>query len=153
VTAALLLFALAQPASAQTTDQLTLSNNFFVTGDYVVGGVGLRGLGDSSGFAKGTITIPDPVQPNATAVPPGANIVAAYLYWETVEKSQSALAGEQGSFGPVNADGSVTSYPITGSPLGNLNAPTSWSAGGCAGANNGTTTLRTYRADVRPLFR
>jgi hypothetical protein len=158
ITAALLLFALtfalalAEPASAQTTDQLTLSNNFFVTGDYVVGGVGLRGLGDVSGFAKGTITIPDPAQPNSTSVPPGADIVAAYLYWETVEKSQSNSAGQHGFFGYVNGDGSVRSYPITGNVLGNLNAPTSWSAGGCAGANNGTTTLRAYRTDVRPFL-
>src|SRR5438045_8598336 len=73
-----LMSALAQPASAQTTNQLTLANNFFVTGDYVVGGVGLRGLGDASGFAKGTISIPDSLnQPNATSVPAGSDIVPA----------------------------------------------------------------------------
>src|SRR5579862_1392915 len=63
---------------------LSLSNNYLVTGDYVVGGVGLRGLG-VGGFAKGTITIPDP-KAYATSVAPqqvpaGADIVAAYLYW------------------------------------------------------------------------
>src|SRR5438477_3383510 len=159
VTAALMLLfglmsALAQPASAQTTNQLTLANNFFVTGDYVVGGVGLRGLGDASGFAKGTISIPDSLnQPNATSVPAGADIVAAYLYWETVEKSQSASAGKTGFFGALNADGTVrSSYPITGNVLGNPNAPSSWSNGGCAGSNNGATTLRAYRTDVRPYL-
>jgi uncharacterized membrane protein YgcG len=133
-----LTFALAQPASAQ----LALSNNYFVTGDYVVGGVGLRGLG-VNGVATGTINVPDKNSVPATGVPAGADIVAAYLYWETVEKSQSASAGQQGSF---------NGYAITGTQLGNPNAPTSWSSGGCSGSSNGTATMRMYRADVRPYL-
>src|SRR5579863_8107448 len=43
---------------------LTLFKNYFVTGDYVVGGVGLRGEG-VGGFATGTISIPDAVQTKA----------------------------------------------------------------------------------------
>src|SRR5882672_11340151 len=39
----LFAFGFAQTAFAQST--LTLSSNHFVTGNYVVGGVGLRGLG------------------------------------------------------------------------------------------------------------
>jgi hypothetical protein len=76
-------------------------------------------------------------------VPPGADIVAAYLYWATVEKSQSAFVGQTGFF---------NGYPIVGTILGNPNAPTSWSSGGCSGSSNGATTMRTYRADVRPYF-
>lgn len=127
---------------AQTTPPLNFFRNYFVTGDYVVGGVGLRGLG-VNGIATGTINIPDSKQHNATSVPAGAGIVAAFLYWQTVEKSQSAFAGQNGSF---------NGYTITGTVLGNPNAPVSWSAGGCAGSSNGTTTLRTYRADVRPYL-
>jgi hypothetical protein len=139
----LLAFGFAQPASAQNApNQLTLSNNYFVTGDYVVGGVGLRGLG-VNGVATGTIKIPDANSVPATGVPPGADIVAAFLYWETVEKTQSAFAGQQGFF---------RGYPVTGSILGNPNAPTSWSSGGCSGSSNGTTTMRAYRADVRPFL-
>ena len=119
-------FAQAQP--------LDFYKNYFVTGDYVVGGVGLRGLG-VNGFAFGNITI--------SAIPAGADVVAAFLYWQTVEKSKSAFAGQSGFF---------NSHGITGSILGNLNAPVSWSAGGCAGSSQGTTTLRTYRADVRPFL-
>lgn len=138
------VFGLAQPAPAQnTTNQLQLSNNYFVTGDYVVGGVGLRGLGDMTGFATGTINIPDVNSVPAAGVPAGADIVAAFLYWETVEKTQSAFAGQQGFF---------NGFPITGTILGNPNAPTSWSSGGCGGSSNGTTTLRAYRADVRPFL-
>ena len=139
----LLVFGFAQLASAQNaTNQLKLSNNYFVTGDYVVGGVGLRGLG-VNGVATGTIQIPDANSVPATGVPNGAYIVAAFLYWETVEKSQSAFAGQQGFF---------NGYAITGDILGNPNAPTSWSSGGCTGASGGATTMRAYRADVRPYL-
>ncbi len=139
----LLVFGFAQTGLAQTTNLLTPSNNYFVTGDYVVGGVGLRGLGDATGFAKGTIAIPDLMQPNSAAVPTGADIVAAYLYWETVESSQSVMAGQNGFF---------NGYAITGAILGNPNAPTSWSTGGCSGSSNGSKTMRAYRADVRPFL-
>ena len=36
--------------------------------------------------------------------------------------------------------------------LGNPNAPVSWSAGGCVGSLQGSKTMRTYRADVRPFL-
>ncbi len=140
----------AQTASAQTTPPLNLFNNYFITGDYVVGGVGLRGAGDSTGIAHGTISIPDSVQAQATGVPSpgvpaGANIVAAFLYWETVEKNKSTEAGKNGFF---------NGQPITGVVLGNNTAPPGWSSGGCTGSSGGnsTTTLRGYRADVRPLL-
>ena len=142
----LLAFGFAQTGSAQTPLPLGLSNNYMLTGDYVVGGVGLRGLGDSSGFATGTITIPDP-QAYATnmplqQVPAGADVVAAYLYWETVESS-GTFAGQNGFF---------QGYPITGVTLGNPNAPVSWSSGGCAGSSQGSKTMVGYRADVSNLI-
>jgi len=137
----------AQNGFAQTPTPLPLGleNNYMVTGDYVVGGVGLRGLGDGSGFASGTITIPDPAAyaPNlAQQVPPGADIVAAFLYWQTVESS-GTFTGKNGFFG---------GYPITGATLGNPNAPTSWSSGGCSGGAQGSKTIVTYRADVSNLI-
>ena len=92
-------FGVAQRAAGQSLQPF---KNYFVTGDYVVGGVGLRGLGDGTGFATGTITIPDPKTP-AMSVPDGADVVAAFLYWQTVEKSQSAFAGQNGF---------VNGYPI-----------------------------------------
>src|SRR5215475_3817662 len=73
----------AHPSLAQNSNQLALANNYFVTGDYVIGGVGLRGSG-VNGIATGQIQIPDPAQPNSTSVPAGADVVAAFLYWETV---------------------------------------------------------------------
>lgn len=141
---------LAPAARCQTATPLGLSNNYMVTGDYVVGGVGLRGLGDASGFASGTITIPDPAayatNVPSQQVPPGADIVAAFLYWETVESS-GTFAGQNGFFGT-----SSSTSPITGTILGNPNAPTSWSSGGCSGGAQGSKTIVTYRADVSNLI-
>lgn len=152
--ATLFLFAqttMAQSAAAQPcSTPLCLSNNYFVTGDYVVGGVGLRGLG-VNGLATRRINIPDQVQPNATKVPDGADIVAAFLYWQTVESSQTSFAGQNGFFGPV-VNGQPFLYPIQGAILGNPNAPVSWSSGGCSGSSQGSKTIRTYRADVRPFL-
>src|ERR1700757_3176334 len=139
-------FGFAQAGFAQTALPLGLSNNYMVTGDYVVGGVGLRGLGDGSGYATGTISIPDPAAYSTNVplqqVPAGADIVAAFLYWETVESS-GTFAGKNGFF---------RGYPITGTALGNPNAPVSWSSGGCAGSSQGSKTMVGYRADVSNLM-
>ena len=128
------------------TNPLNLFQNYFVTGDYVVAGW-VKGAPDGSGFAPGTISVPDTLQPVQngvpTTVPKGADVVAAYLYWATVESNQSSFAGQSGYF---------NGYAITGAVLGNPNAPTSWSAGGCSGASKGSKTMRTYRADVRPYL-
>ena len=128
------------------TNPLNIFQNYFVTGDYIVAGW-VKGAPDGSGYAPGTISVPDTLQPVQngllTTVPEGADIVAAYLYWATVESNQSSFAGQSGYF---------NGYAITGTVLGNPNAPTSWSAGGCSGASNGSKTMRTYRADVRPYL-
>jgi len=128
------------------TNPLNIFQNYFVTGDYVVAGW-VEKAPDGSGFAPGTISIPDALQPTQngvpTTVPKGADIVAAYLYWATVEGSQSSFAGQQAYF---------NGYAISGSVLGNPNAPTSWSAGGCSGSSQGSKTMRTYRADVHPYL-
>ena len=74
--------------------------NYFVTGDYVVGG--WVEASSVNGFATGTISIPDPKQPNAGSLPAGADIVAAYLYWGTVEGSQSSFAAQHLRSHPQN---------------------------------------------------
>src|SRR5690348_15674201 len=104
---ALVLFACFGAVQQAAGQSLQPFKNYFVTGDYVVGGVGLRGLG-SGGFATGTINIPDKNTPTMS-VPDGADVVAAFLYWQTVEKSQSALAGQSGFF---------NGFPISGNILG-----------------------------------
>src|SRR6266567_2887717 len=144
----LLAFGFAQTALAQTaTNPLgpVPSANYFVTGDYVVGGVGLRGLGSTAtNLATGTINIPDQTSVPSTGVPAGADIVAAFLYWQTVESTnKGAITGQHGFF---------NGYAITGTALGNPNAPTGWSSGGCSGSAQGSKTMVTYRADVRPFL-
>lgn len=136
-----------QSAAEQNgVNPLTIFQNYFVTGDYVVAGWE-KGAPDGSGYAPGTISFPDKRQPAQngvpTSVPKGADIVAAYLYWATVESGQSSFVGQNGFF---------NGYAITGTVLGNPNAPTSWSAGGCSGSANGSKTMRTYRADVHPYL-
>jgi hypothetical protein len=145
----LFVFGFAQTGRAQTTTNPLGASPFkeyFVTGDYVVAGW-VKGAPDFSGFAPGTISIPDTLQPTQngvpTTVPVGADIVAAYLYWETVEGNQSTFAGQNGFF---------NGYAISGDKIGNLNAPTSWAPGGCSGSNQGSKTIRAYRADVRPYL-
>jgi hypothetical protein len=145
--ALVLLTGLVQSGFAQTgTSPLNLFKNYFVTGDYVVAGW-VEGSPDGSGYATGSISIPDLKQPSQngvpTTVPKGADIVAAYLYWATVESNQSSFAGQQAYF---------NGYSITGTVLGNPNAPVSWSAGGCSGSAQGSKTMRTYRADVHPYL-
>src|SRR6266496_2692527 len=128
------------------TNQLGLFKNYFVTGDYVVAGW-VEGAPDGTGFAPGTIGIPDPKNPAQgglpTTVPKGADIVAAYLYWGTVEGNSSTFKGQQAFF---------NGYSITGTILVSPNGTVSWSSGGCIGSSQGSKTMRIYRADVRPYM-
>src|SRR5437870_8975122 len=75
---------------AQAADALNFFKNYFITGDYVVGGVGLRGTG-VNGFATGTINMTN------AAVPQGAEVLGAFLYWETVETTNLLGAGAKGA--------------------------------------------------------
>src|SRR5215469_7858250 len=140
-----LLLGFAQIASAQAPTPLPLSldNNYMVTGDYVVAGWTRNTT--IGGTSTGTITIPD-AQAYATnaplqQVPAGADIVAAFLYWGTVENT-GVHSGQNGSF---------NGYPISGTVLGNPKAPVSWSSGGCNGGS-GSKTMVTYRAEVSALL-
>ena len=107
-------------------NQLSLENNYFVTGDYAAAGVTLRGTG-VSGIATGTITIPSGT--GSQMVPTGADIIDAFLYWETVENTPS----------PSSTNGTFLGYPITGQQIGSDQPYTDGSLSG---------TLRVYRADV-----
>jgi len=100
--ALVLIFGFVQLGIAQNPN-FKIFKNFFVTGDYVVAGW-VQGASDASGYAPGVISIPDNVQAPylqsgvPASVPKGADIVAAYLYWATVEGSQNTLAGQTAFF-------------------------------------------------------
>ncbi|HMG86783.1 MAG TPA: choice-of-anchor D domain-containing protein [Terracidiphilus sp.] len=114
------------PVTTGTPNPLTLQNNYFVTGDYVAAGVTLRGTG-TGGIATGNINIPN------QGVPDGADIIEAFLYWETIESTPTASGGS----------GTFDKFPITGQQIGtDLPNPD--------GSGNGT--LRVYRADVNAYF-
>jgi len=145
----ILLLAATENGFAQTPP-LNIFTNYLVTGDYVVGGWVENPNLFANGMATGTIAIPDCTQYQAlgqpcpaSVVPQGADIVAAYLYWATVEGNQTTFAGQQAFF---------NGYQIVGTVLGNPNSPTTWSAGGCTGNSQGSKTMRMYRADVRPYL-
>ena len=129
--------------SGQAADALKFFKNYFITGDYVVGGVGLRGQGanDSAtaaivgsgvtSFATGTI--------HMSGVPAGADIVAAYLYWEAIRGSSvdpATLAG-----------GTFRGNKIVGKQLAS-GALACWGSGGGNGTTSGATPLLVFRADV-----
>ncbi|MEO8658238.1 MAG: hypothetical protein ABI693_07195 [Bryobacteraceae bacterium] len=121
-----LLSLLPQLAFAQT-DSLHYFKNYFVTGDYAVAGVGLRGQG-VNGFATGTIYL--------NGVPKGADVIAAFLYWQTVETTSQ----------PSSVNGFFRGNAIVGLALGDPNNAACSSSGG--GTAPSGSSGRVYRADV-----
>ncbi len=125
----------AQQAPKSTpADPLKFFKNYFVTGDYVVGGIGVRGLG-VNGIATGTIRI-DP-----TGVPQGADILAAFLYWETV-------VTDDGTSGRVGATFNGSDISAIAKMLNPSGTAPCWSSGGGTGSTSGAHKLFVYRADV-----
>jgi hypothetical protein len=110
--------------AAAGANSLNFKNNWFLTGDYVVGGVGLRGTG-VGGTATGTI--------NIAGVPANADIIAAYLYWETLGNGANGTFNTHGT--PVNN--------IVGTALGTTVSPC-W--------DPQLSTITVYRADVLQYF-
>jgi sugar lactone lactonase YvrE len=115
------------------SDQLTLENNYSVTGDYASAGVTLREAPIVNGMATSAITIPSGTSPGS--VPDGADIIDGFLYWTTIEPSGTSPSGNTGTF---------LGYSITGQQIGS-DVPN---------YSDGTNTgiLRVYRADVNTYF-
>src|SRR6266571_2085264 len=139
--------------SGQAADALQFFKNYFVTGDYVVGGVGIRGTGvldtatqtitgsTNSFYATGTIHMTGVPGYVANGVPQQANIVAAYLYWETIAPTTANPT--------VLAQGAFRGLPIVGTQLALLpNTLACSGSGGGNGNQTGAQTLLVYRADV-----
>src|SRR5215831_10120904 len=128
-------FGLAQNAAA-VPNALTFENNFFVTGDYAVGGVGLVGQANKTypGYAVGTISIGADTNPGVkgtnNSVPAGTEIVAALVYWQSIELIGGAT-GQNGFFRPVFNGGPTTGYVMQGTPVPNPNGTVYWDGSGC----------------------
>src|SRR5215469_8318190 len=157
--ALLVAFGFAQSGFAQAP--LTFGNNFFVTGDYIVAGASGINQTVVNNLTTGTITVPDtnPGITGATSVPTGAQIVAAFLYWETVESNSNLGVGQSGFFLPMAI---ANAFGASGPPNGGLgykiqgvnvspNSNVAWSNGGCPGTSTGRV-VSVYRADVRSLL-
>ena len=121
---------------AQTADPLSYSFGYLVTGDYAVGSVDLHQSTNpvdvNTGLATGTISI--------NGVPEDADIVAAYLYWETITLTANpgqAIAKFRGHDIPTNG---VLELKDSSKPLVD-NTATCWSSGT-------PLTMHQFRADV-----
>jgi Bacterial Ig-like domain (group 3) len=136
---------------------LTFENNFFVTGDYAVGGVGLAGQANKiyPGYAVGTISMGADTNPGVkganNSVPAGAEIVAALVYWQTVEIIGGAT-GQNGFFRPVFSGGPATGYVMPGTPVPNPNGTVYWNGTGCTTGKSTPKQLVTYLAVVTPYL-
>ena len=117
---------------------LPISNSYLTTGNYVVGSVDLPGAGGSKITATGTINMKG-VPADADGLP--GEILAAWLYWETIATDPSQLAGVKFRGLDVNV---VQTAQLT------LTGPYA----SCWGSNGGGPTFTMYqmRADVRRLL-
>jgi hypothetical protein len=159
-----LLSTAAQLGFAQADPELNFANNYFLRGDYTVAGA--QGMTSNftningNQYAVGTIAVPDPnpgIKPSAifgtNQVPAGAEVVAAVLYWQTVEKvgitPGQPGSGQNGFFRPLVSGGPpIPGYAIKGVVLSSGGTNTvSWSAGGCTSGSTGKV-VRSYRANV-----
>ena len=121
-------------AQAPADDALPLTRSYFVTGNYVVGGVDLLPASQSGGFITGTIPM--------SGVPANADILAAFLYWETISTVDSSMSGALFRGQPMKIEQSAAMLPDP------TTAPC-WSSGG---GSNAQYKLTTHRADVRRLL-
>ena len=74
-------------------DALPFAKSYSITGNYVVGGVDLAPQPGTSGLVTGTISM--------SGVPANADILAAFLYWETISTQISQVDGAKFRGNPV----------------------------------------------------
>ena len=119
---------------AATKKELPYAKGYTVTGDYAVGNVDLRPTGGSSGFATGTIPM--------SGVPENADILAAFLYWETIWTDKAQVDGATFRGAPV------TVVKASSRALADKTAACYASGGG----RKPKYTMTMYRADVLHLL-
>src|SRR5262245_54073032 len=64
-------------------ESLPFTTSFTVTGNYFVRGIDLAPGAATNGFVTGTINV------DSEALPDNADILAAYLYWETINAGET----------------------------------------------------------------
>jgi Big-like domain-containing protein len=126
----------AAPVPAQS--ELHYSKGFLLTGNFAVGGVDLTETANPivAGFSTGTIQM-------GNVVPPNADIVAAYLYWETITFTSDPSQAAGVKFRGMDIDINSLTVQDTPKPLGS-GAPC-WSSGD-------PLSMHHFRADVLRLL-
>jgi len=126
------------PQGARAADALNFYNNWFVTGDYAVAGVGLEKTGGAGSITMSGVPCTSSVLgPSAKIVPcttsgaVPAQPVAAFLYWQQVESTST----------PAAVKGTFNGFPIHVRLLGSDSSSACW-------VTQHPQTLRAYRADV-----
>ena len=126
---------LAQPVvHTQSIDALPFAKSFLVTGNYAVGSVDFN----PQTAANGSITATLPM----SGVPNGAEVLAAYLYWESISTDVAQVDGVKFRGEPM------TVVKRSSAGLTGTTAPCFSSGGG----SSGTYTMSVYRSDVYRLL-
>ena len=122
-----------------SVDPLQYAGGFLVTGDYAVGSVDLTNSTNpsSGGFSTGTI--------NISGVPANADILAAYLFWETINRTivTNPEAGVQFNGSNV-VDAEVGLVKRAAEDLG--------TGATCFSSGNQSLTMWAFKADVLRLL-
>jgi hypothetical protein len=116
------------------SDGLHFFKNYFVTGGSVTGNVDFGSQSGGGGFVTGVIPI--------SGVPQDADIVGAFLYWETIaagSQSSTVTGAHFHGFDISSVTKQIGFRPLT------ANYAPCWSSGG---GSNTTYTMATYRTDV-----
>ena len=102
------------PHLARAQDALPFAKSYSITGNYVVGGVDLPSRSRAKGLVTGSIPM--------SGVPANADILAAFLYWETISTDIAQVDGAKFRGSPITV--------VKASSM-RLNPPTAacWSSG------------------------
>src|SRR6185503_11972915 len=85
VAAVLVLITPGTSASSDPPDALPFAKSFSLTGGYAVAGVNMAPQPGSTGLMTGTVAI--------TGVPANAEVLSAFLYWETIWTAKPQVDG------------------------------------------------------------
>ena len=66
------------------TDPLAYSLSYTLTGDYATSSIDFLPKSNATGYQTEMLPVRDDTRSDQRLVPAGANVVAAWLYWETI---------------------------------------------------------------------
>jgi hypothetical protein len=138
---------LVTPTSAQAQSALPFDRSYLVTGNYAVVGVDLLPQASDCStwapgcYAKGNITVttcPTTNPAPGSCIPDGAEVLAAFMYWEAISADPTAI--------PAARLGGVS---VTQARRNDLPLP---SQGSCLSSSGNQLTVSMLRADVLRFF-